>query len=170
MRDKFRSKSVAADHSIQTMADADSSHVKITFALEQDEDGYPPYAVENLWAIQRADGYEVDNIPWYAKGIACGDLVAAKPDGDGPLAFERVLRRGGNSTLRVWLSAAAVEKCQQLRQAIEAAGATSELNGTRFLSVDVPPGAVSAVWAYLEDGENRGYWEFEVGYLAELQP
>lgn len=152
------------------MADADSSQVKITFALEQDEDGYPPYAVENLWAIQRADGFEVDNIPWYAKGIACGDLVAAKPDGDGRLAFERVLRRGGNSTLRVWLSAAAVEKCQQLRQAIEAAGATSELSGTRFLSVDVPPGAVSAVWAYLEDGENRGYWEFEVGYLAEIQP
>ena len=45
------------------MADADSSHVKITFALEQDEGGYPPYAVETLWAIQRADGYEVDNIP-----------------------------------------------------------------------------------------------------------
>lgn len=152
------------------MADADSSHVKITFALEQDEDGYPPYAVEKLWAIQRADGYEVDNIPWYAKGIACGDLVAAKPDGDGRLAFERVLRRGGNSTLRVLLSAAAVEKCRQLRQAIEAAAATSELSGTRLLSVDVPPAAISAVWAYLEYGEDRGHWEFEVGHLAELQP
>jgi hypothetical protein len=57
-----------------------------------------------------------------------------------------------------------------LRQAIEDAGATSELNGTRFLSVDVPASAVTAVWALLEDGENRGDWEFEVGHLAELQP
>ena len=152
------------------MADADSSHVKITFALEQDEDGYPPYAVENLWAIQRADGYEVDNIPWYAKGIACGDFVAANPDGDGRLTFERVLRRGGNSTLRVWLSAAAVDTVGNLRQAIEDAGATSELNGTRFLSIDVPASAVPTVWALLEDGEKRGDWEFEVGHLAELQP
>jgi len=56
------------------MADADSSHCKIPFVLDQDQDGYLPYAAENLSAIQRADGYEVDNSPWSAKGIACGIL------------------------------------------------------------------------------------------------
>ena len=25
-------------------------NIKVTFRLEQDKDGYPPYAVEDLWA------------------------------------------------------------------------------------------------------------------------
>ena len=101
------------------------------------------------------------------KGVSCGDTIAASPDRDGRLTFNKVLRRSGNSTLRVWLSAAAVDQCRQVRNAIERLGATSELNGTRFLSVDVPFNCLSAVWDYLAAGESRGDWEFEVGYLAE---
>jgi len=152
------------------MPDADIHHVKIKFDLEQDEDGYPPYAAENVWAIERPGGYELDNIPWYAKGVSCGDLVEASPDEDGRLSFDRVLRRSGNSTLRVWLSAAEVGECSKVRAVIEQAGATSELNGARFLSVDVPAASLSAVWAYLEAGETRGTWEFEVGHLAKTPP
>ncbi|MBX9600011.1 MAG: DUF4265 domain-containing protein [Bryobacteraceae bacterium] len=72
--------------------------------MEQDEDGYPPYAVENLWALRRADGFELDNVPWYAKRVASGDLINAQPDADGRLVFSSVIRRGGNSTLRGWLA------------------------------------------------------------------
>lgn len=150
------------------MPDLDPEHVKVVFPLEQDEDGYPPYTVENLWALRRADGFELDNIPWYAKGVASGDLINAQPDADGRLVFSSVIRRGGNSTLRVWLADAA--DCQQLRATLSQLGATSELNGTRFLSVDVPASAITAVWAYLEEGEAAGRWEFEVGHLDQAQP
>ena len=115
------------------MAQAEIHYVKIQFELEQDEDGYPPYTVENLWALEQSDGYELDNIPWYAKGVSCGDMIAASPDGDGRLTFNKVLRRSGNSTLRVWLSAAAVDQCRQVRNAIERLGATLPWYSSDFI-------------------------------------
>lgn len=56
---------------------ADENFKKISFELEPDADGYPPDRRESLWASEEEIGlYRIDNIPFYAKGISSGDVVA----------------------------------------------------------------------------------------------
>ena len=46
------------------------SQVKILFQLTQDEDGYPPIQVEGVWALSApdgADGYLIDNVPFFTR-------------------------------------------------------------------------------------------------------
>lgn len=80
--------------------------VKIVFDLEQDDSGYPPYQVESLWALPvETGGYRIDNIPWYVREIACGDVVAVLPGEDDRLRFSgEILHRSGNRTMRVRLA------------------------------------------------------------------
>src|SRR5882757_7842392 len=75
--------------------------VKIAFRLMRDEEDWPPADWEHLWAIPRGtQRYELDNIPFFVKGVACGDVVSAQSEDQG-LVFDRVLLRGGHSTVRV---------------------------------------------------------------------
>src|SRR3546814_9863854 len=74
-----------------------SSHVKIRFPLEQDESGYPPETSETMWAVPLGNGrYRLDNIPFYAKLVSDGDVVAASII-DGDLTFEEILEASGRS-------------------------------------------------------------------------
>ena len=74
---------------------------RIIIPLEVDEDGYPPFASERIWASETADGlYSVDNIPFYARRIALGDLVAVERVDDA-IYFRNVVQPSENSTVRV---------------------------------------------------------------------
>jgi hypothetical protein len=78
-----------------------STRVKVNFKLEQDEDGYPPFSWEGLWAESIDEGvYRIDNIPFYVKGISFGDAVYAENSSDG-LVFTHIVERSKNSTIRV---------------------------------------------------------------------
>ena len=76
--------------------------VKIHFQLEQDEDGYPPVAVESVWAqpAGQTGEYIVDNVPFFTRDATIGDTVRVRED-DGNLWFERVVARSTNSLVRV---------------------------------------------------------------------
>jgi hypothetical protein len=57
--------------------------VKVRFALDQDSDGWPLVASEGVWARACGDAeYELDNVPWFARGIALGDRVHVEPEED----------------------------------------------------------------------------------------
>ncbi|HEX8701612.1 MAG TPA: DUF4265 domain-containing protein, partial [Myxococcaceae bacterium] len=74
---------------------------KVVVELKQDEDDYPPADYENLWVTVAGNGlYQVGNIPFFATGIALGDLVEAEPE-NGLLRFRRVIQPSGHSTMRV---------------------------------------------------------------------
>ena len=74
---------------------------KINFRLVKDNDGYPPFDWEGLWAQPETDGrWRLDNIPFFAYNISNRDVVAAH-ERNGELVFDRVLDRGGHSTLRI---------------------------------------------------------------------
>ncbi len=62
-------------------------------------DDWPPVGRELLW-VDRVEGnqYRVDNIPFFACGIACGDVIEAEPKTDEPALLR--LRGGGDSSLR----------------------------------------------------------------------
>ena len=139
------------------------SGVKIVFELEQDENGYPPYQVESLWAVPLVEGgYQIDNVPWYVRDIACGDVVAAAPGDDGRLFFTgRILRRSGNRTMRVRLAEESIARSAAIHDAIERLGAESELDHTDRLAVNAPADRVAEVLKFLETGAAQGHWELE---------
>jgi hypothetical protein len=76
--------------------------VKLCFPLDQDDDGWPPVRTENVWARPLdCDEYESESVPWFVRGIAFGDRVLARPDGDGVLTYERKLAWSGRYTIRL---------------------------------------------------------------------
>lgn len=50
-----------------------SARVKIRFSFT---DASGNTEIETMWAVTREDGYELDNIPFYVKELALGDVVS----------------------------------------------------------------------------------------------
>ncbi len=68
------------------------NYVKVVVALEKDEDDYPPADYENLWATPVEEGlFRIDNIPFFAKSIALGDIVSVASDRSGGTMRRHVL-------------------------------------------------------------------------------
>ncbi|MGI5139178.1 MULTISPECIES: DUF4265 domain-containing protein [unclassified Streptomyces] len=83
------------------MTHPSGSYVKVHFRLGIEAD-WPPASVESLWAIDQGDGtVRLDNIPWFVRGIACGDIVATEPDEEGVRWGGGVVRRSENCTIRL---------------------------------------------------------------------
>jgi hypothetical protein len=82
---------------------AEMSNVHLYVALERDEDGYPPFEVEELDATPVSENsYRIDAIPAFAYGLAPGDVVrATHPPDDDRLWVVEVLRASENWVARV---------------------------------------------------------------------
>lgn len=77
---------------------------EVWFAIEKDADGYPTTRDwEGLRAVKRGRHYEIRSAPFYAKGIAYGDVVKAENSAEGFLKFQEVIQRGGFSIFRLYL-------------------------------------------------------------------
>lgn len=142
--------------------DADNDFVKVFFHLEQDEDGYPPVATESLWAKRVPEGgYQLDNVPFYAKGVSWNDIVEAQVDDEGALYFTKVIRPSGHSTIRVMIFNEA--EVSPLRKELEKLGCDSERDYVpQLISVDIPPAVdIRNVWNLLEQGLNSDKLEYE---------
>ena len=115
------------------------SRVKIFFELQQDEDGYPPVTRESLWATPTDDGlYRLDNIPFFAHGVAFADLVSAEAGSEGTLCFTRVTQPSGHATLRVIVFDSA--DALPLRGDLESLGCDTEQSHVpNLFAIDVPP-------------------------------
>ena len=138
---------------------------KVLFYLNRDESGYPPVEVESVWAVARADGFELDNIPFYAKGVALGDVVAAAPDVDGALVYRGVVHRGGHSTYLVYLLNPGPNDPQDTINYLRARGLGVEYDLPRLLAVDVPPTfPLLDAESLLFEGVDDGRWELQEGY------
>lgn len=143
-------------------------YVKVRFHVEQDEDGYPPSQWETLWAEPAGDGrFRIDNIPWYARDVAAGDVVEAHEADDGTLEFDRVAERSGHSTVRVALYDP--DETQELRDRLRALGCESELSHIPgFIGVDVPDSVdMAPVLDLLLRGHRDDRWDVETGYVAD---
>jgi hypothetical protein len=142
-------------------------HVKVLFQLEQDEDGYPPASVESLWALPKGEGlFQVDNIPFFATGVALGDLVSATPE-EGAFRFQEVVHPSGHSTLRVAISEAA--DVPAVRALFEQKGCSVEQSHLpRLIAIDVLPSVpLESLRPVLETGREQGRWDYEEACLAD---
>jgi hypothetical protein len=58
---------------------------QVAFDLEQVSATWPPFTTERIWAKKTSAPYqlELQNTPFFVRGISCGDIIRAKPDHDG---------------------------------------------------------------------------------------
>jgi len=121
---------------------------------------------ETMWVIRRGDGYEIDNIPFYVKELALGDVVDARPDASGILWYSKLIRPSGHSTIHLWFSNE--KEVESAREELRQMGCASEVSDLpRLVAVDVPPDVpYEKVKTFLEQGENAGRFEYQEACLG----
>lgn len=140
-----------------------ANHVKVLFEIEN-EDG--SIELESVWAIPVENGYQIDNIPFYAKEISCYDIVGAKPVEGGVLRFTGLIQSFKHSTVRLWF--AKKTDVEQVRNILRRMGCSSELNLDRLVAVDIPPSIpYQNVRSYLDQQEGAGIFEYEEACLGQ---
>lgn len=139
-----------------------SDSVKVHFELEQDQDGYPPVAVESVWAQPGANHgeYVIDNLPFFARDATIGDTVVVR-DENGRYWFERVVHPSQSSLVRVvFFDRSCVER---ISERLTMLGCSVEyLQDYNLLAVSVPGKIKLAdVQEYLRAEVSRGSIDYE---------
>jgi hypothetical protein len=140
-------------------------HKKIRFTFENTEG---QSETESLWVFERDAGYEIDNIPFYVKNVAVGDLVSAERDENGLLWFSKLIKSSGHSTIRIWF--AREDDVATVREQLRRLGCSSEVSDIRRLvAVDIPPTVeYRGIKMMLDDGEAAGNFDYEEACLGLL--
>ena len=147
--------------------------VKVRFALDRDESGWPPAESEGLWACPLgAKRFRLDNTPWFVRGVAADDVVEAEPDAAGVLWFVRVLERRDRVVVRVIPRTDGPLRGdrQAVVNAFTPLGVPGEgmANPVSMVALDIGPDApLAAVKGLLQRGEADGRWHFEEGCVTE---
>lgn len=147
----------------------DANLVRVHFPLEQDDDGYPPYSVETLWAEERSDYYVVDSIAFFTDAVASLDRISAIPDEDGRLWFDAVVEFGGHAVIRV-VSVDGFDALIPIRAHLRELGCTVESSAEHAaIAADVPPSADYAeLTTWLDGIEDAGIAEWGEGAVHFL--
>lgn len=154
-----------------------SEFVRIMFELDPED--WHGAGSETLWAqpVLKSEGhvfFQLDNSPYYTKGISYLDVVAATPTENAQLFnFSRVVRRSGHSTYMLLMDHADVRipaywnLLEQEGCSYESASIDLSIGEKLLYSVDVPPSAnMSEVYAVLERGAEAEVWMFQVGFAS----
>lgn len=142
---------------------AETPHVKILVHTPS-VDGYPPEEWEGIWAIPLGEGrFRIDNIPFYARGLSCGDVVEAS-EVDGALIFQRVVQHSDNSTIRIIIYN--IEDENQVRRALLEFGCSIEGVGIDgLIAVNVPKASLERVNQFMNEAFDEDKFDFEEGSL-----
>lgn len=144
---------------------------RIQIELSPDEDGYPPFKVEGLWAeLVDEDVYIVDNIPFYAYGLSSGDAVRVVSKDGQDLWIDSVVRPSGNSVFRI--SVEDEEERAVVRSELLQLGCSSEIDAKMgIIAFEVPvTRSIAPVLTYLVEGKDIGRFDFEEGVLRHDIP
>ena len=145
------------------MSQTRSGHVKILFEFA-DESG--AIELESMWAIPTDTGYKIDNIPFYAREVACNDIVSATPDADGMLRFTGLVAASGHSTIRLWFADEA--NVPAVRALLRKKGCSTEVDLPRLVAVDIPPSVpYPTIRGYFDEQEAAGVFEYEEACLGQ---
>lgn len=140
-----------------------AGHVKVLFEVENMDGGVE---IESVWAVPVENGYQIDNIPFYAKEVAYNDIVNAESDEDGMLRFTGLFSASGHSTIRLWFVNEA--DVAQVRDIFRGMGCSSELDLPRLVAVDIPPSvSYKHIRTYLDQQESAGIFEYEEACLGQ---
>jgi hypothetical protein len=139
---------------------------RVFVTLKQDAKGYPPWDEEEIWAIPAGENqFQLDASPTFARGLSHRDIVHVVPVGE-RWYIDRVVKANGHSTIRVILFKddwhdALTELGNRHGLAVD----HTELQG--LFAIDVPPeGPFRELVRDLEDGQRRGWWDYEEGAVS----
>src|SRR5512140_2416623 len=142
--------------------------VKVYFRLVQDEDSYPPAAVESVWAqpSTKAGEFVLDNVPFFAREATIGDVVQVREE-DGHLWFEKVVRRSQNSLVRVvFFDRASVERVNE--RLVNLGCSTEYIKAHNLLAVSIPSTVnLREVQGYLQAEAGAGTLDYEEPILRQ---
>jgi Domain of unknown function (DUF4265) len=141
------------------------SPIKINFKLEPDDDGYPPVAVESLWANPVGNAFEIDSIPFFTSDATVGDVVYALADQNGAFWYDSMAKESNNSLIR--LAFLKPEFTPNVAEKLRLFGCSTEgLQAYKMIAVNIPNDAdIRVVQEYLELQSSAGLLDYEEAIL-----
>jgi len=156
----------------QSRSDTGRNTFEVAFDLKAEAPDWPPVTVERLWGETTAVESELRllNVPFFARGVAYGDLVHVRPDNDRrELVFERLNGESGHSTIRITLLDGRALRDVQNR--LREAGCSWETASqfASLLAVDVPADSdYRALRDWLKARMREGTLEFQESAISAL--
>ncbi len=137
-----------------------TEQVKVLFQENLGDDGEDEYQIETMWATTSGEGFRLDNIPFYAKGVSYADIVSAEWENDF-LHFRKVLKRSGNKTIHILFSEQ--KDVKYTLKKLKEMGCISEIsNIPELIAVNVPlESSYDNILDYLEDGVAKDRWGWQ---------
>ena len=152
--------------------DADPpEHVRVVFELPVDSEGWPPARTERLWAERVGeDTVRLDNIPFFVRGFALGDVVRIVVDDDGVLWAKEAVECSANCTIRIIpaKNGHLEEEHQAVLDAFAPFGVDGEgLSHFGLVALNIPADVdISRVKRLLIQGAASGRWHYEEGCVT----
>ena len=150
-----------------------AARVKVVFDLPREDDDWPPAGTEGLWAapLPERGHVRLDNIPWFARDVALGDVFRVQADDGGVLRAVEKVAWSGACTVRLIVFRAG-PLAGDLRLALDMfapLGVDGEgVDQFGMVALSVPPAAdLAAVKRLLDDGQADGSWEYEEGCVGD---
>ena len=119
-------------------------HVKVSFPLEVDEDGFPPIRVELLNATQLSPRtFRIENAPFFVPNVSFGDIVGGEPCGvNGQFQFTSVVETSEFTSISIILLDTAMDTMlMDLLRGFDCVIEYGEFGVFRVLAVAVPASA-----------------------------
>jgi Domain of unknown function (DUF4265) len=142
----------------------DMEHIKIFFEHNNSIDG--AFGIESAWALPVGlNKFKLDNILFYAKEYALGDVVLVENRNDDNYVIG-LIKESGHSTVRILFNEK--EIVELTRSSLKNLGCDSELSELSYLvAVDVPPNInYKNIKNFLENGERQNKWIYEEACIA----
>lgn len=112
---------------------------------------------EQLWAERIGDDrFVICCIPFFAYGVALGDIVALDP--------LRVIERSGRACFRVWFGEGTGDQDEVIAQ-LKQMEVEIERSSEHLIGLAPTREQTQRLQQYLAEGEERGAFMYEVGYV-----
>lgn len=145
-----------------------TASTRIHFQLQQDQDGYPPVAVESIWATpgDAPNIFVLDNIPFFAGQATVGDVVKARKE-DGRYWFDHAVAKSGNSLIRVVFFNP--NGADEVKAWLVSGGCAAEyLQAHNLMAVNIPVETdLASIQQYLDAKAAEGVLDYEEPILRQ---
>ena len=122
------------------MSEPSEPNAKVLFRVPNEDGGAN---VETLWAYDLgSDEYKLDNLPYYAYGVSCDDVILAPFDDDEQFpTFQKVVSKSGNRTIRIVfdLPFESGNESEALVNRLVTMGCDFEGANKKYIVINIPP-------------------------------